>query len=201
MVMGMASAEAVCGPMIDLALCLTCFAIAARVLLGSAGDCGGSSRTSTRRQLLLYLYLLSLGLMLAGVGRAATALAPTMEPAAPATSAQLLPPVMALATSLLCVTSACLLALTAPRLVRQWDGEPSAPSLGDLEKASPRAREPQTGRSWSSGTSQSEGKPSRRPPSARLMDDKLRFAAEALQLNSKQAMLLVAALCDLLAQC
>ena len=99
MVMDMASAEALCGTMIDLALCLTCFAIAARVLLGSVGEVTRSSRSSTRRQLLLLLYLLSMGLLLAGLGRAVTALARSMEPRVSVTSAQFLPPVMALAAS------------------------------------------------------------------------------------------------------
>ena len=190
MVMDVASAETLCGAMLDLALCLTCLAIAARVVLGSVG---ARSRSSARRQLLLYLYLLSLGLMLAGVGRAATALAHSTGPGVSATSAGLLPPVMALAASLLSIAAASLLALAAPRLVRQLEmlekPEEPSPSVGDLEKGSPGAVEPQTKKSWTSGPS--------RTPSARLVDDKLRPTAEALELNSKQAMLLIAALCEL----
>ena len=87
-----------------------------------------------------------------------------------------------LSLRLLSITSASLLALAAPRLVPQCDEEPWVPSLGDLEKAIPRPREPQT---------------EKRAPWARLADDKLRFAAEALKLNSKQAMLLIVALCEL----
>lgn len=94
---GMAKVEILCGSALDVMLCLAGLAVAIQVLLTSEilqeGGTRRSPRASIRHRLLFYL--LSLCLLLVGMGRAIAALQLSSMPGGPGTMAELLPPLFA----------------------------------------------------------------------------------------------------------
>mmetsp|Transcript_40744 Transcript_40744/g.83623 ORF Transcript_40744/g.83623 Transcript_40744/m.83623 type:complete len:316 (+) Transcript_40744:43-990(+) len=208
---GMAKLDILCGSALDVMLCLAFLAVAIQVLLTSEILQEGGTRRSPRanvRHRLLFYYLLSLCLLLVGMGRAIAALQLSSMPGGPGTIAELLPPVFALAASISSIGAASLLALAAPRLAQLGEAQSGA-ARADLESGIPKVplvtspsptlglASPTKGLASAGarpGSPQGGGSPGREWS---RLDENLRPTADALQLNSKQVMLLIAALCEL----